>query len=279
MIKYVNHFQYSYRLIECWILYSNIFLAVTAVGWGLSIEMLMQQQYDPFVLMLIFALTFLMYNRDRITDSSNEDDQANMQERARWVSQHLQQLRFLMIGAAVMIVVLLLLRPAAIPPILAGIGFALVYSMKILPGGKAPKQLPGLKIPYVAILWAILIVGIPQAVAAIWNGRAVLLTTAFFCFVSALINLNDIRDIQGDRLVGTKTLAVICGEKKAKLISILFAAISGYIAITLNSLGFFLVACYIIILTLIYRREADRAFRWLIEGAGIVAWLAVLYTS
>nr|WP_228048819.1 UbiA family prenyltransferase [Nodularia sp. LEGE 04288] len=241
--------------------------------------MLIQRQYDLPVLVLIFALTFLMYNLDRITDSSNEDDQANMQERTRWISQHQQTLRFLMIGAAVIVAILLILRPAAIPPILSGIGFAFIYSMKILPGGKAPKQLPGLKIPYVAILWAILNIGIPQAVAGVWNGRLPLLTITFFCFVSALINLNDIRDIQGDSLVGTKTLAVICGKKTAKFISIFLAAIGGYVAIELNSLGFFLVAGYIIILTLIYRKKADRAFRWLIEGAGIVAWLAVFYTS
>ena len=278
-VKHVIYTYSPYLFIESWLLYSNIFLAATAVGWSLSIGSLIQQQPDPLVLMLIFAMTFLMYNRDRIRDSSNEDDQVNMQERSRWVANHQQLLRFLMIGATVIVGAILFLRPAAIPLILSGIGFALVYSTKILPGGKAPKQLPALKIPYVAILWAVLTVGIPQSVVGIWNWRAGLATTALLCFVSAFINLNDIRDIQGDRLVGTKTLAVIWGEKIARLISILLAGIGGYVAIELHSLGFFLVACYIVILILIYRKPADRVFRWLIEGSGIISYLVVFYTN
>jgi 4-hydroxybenzoate polyprenyltransferase len=279
ILKYVTSPYSLYLFFECWLLYSNIILAVTAVGWSLSVGIIMQQQYDLLVTILIFVMTFLMYNRDRLQDSSNEDDQANMQARSLWVSQHQQLLRFLTLGATLMASVILYLRPAAIPPILGGIGFALVYSLKILPGGKAPKQLPGVKIPYVAILWAVLTVGIPQAVVGIWNWRTGLATMAVCCFASALINLNDIRDIPGDRLVGTKTIAVMWGEKIARLISILLAGIGGYIAIELHSLGFLLVAIYITMLMLIYRRVADRGFRWLIEGAGIIAYIAVFFTS
>lgn len=266
-----------YVALERWLLYTSGVLAGTAVGWSLSVYLLMNLRHDPLVLVLVFALTLLMYNRDRVADYSRKDDKVNMQDRAHWISTHLRELRVLVIGATVIVLVLLVLRPAALPPILAGLSFALAYNARVLSGGRAPKQLPGLKVPYVAALWTLLSVGIPLAVAGdSWNWRATLVASAVFSFAAALVNLNDIRDVKGDRLVGTLTLAVLWGEHQARFASILLAGLAASAAAALHSVGFFVVALYITALVATYRSHTDRFYRWFIEGAGIAASLAVL---
>lgn len=228
---------------------------------------------DLPVLGLVFCLTLLTYNRDRLADYTGRDDQMNMKQRTQWIARHYRTLAALTTGTAVGAVVLLALRPAALPPILAGLGFALVYSGRILPGGRAPKQLPGLKVPYVAALWALLSVGIPLAAAGgPWNGRTALVTVAFFCFAAALVNLNDIRDIKGDRAVDTITIPVLWGEYPARLVSVGLAGLAGAAALGLQSAGLLFIALYVVVLALTYREDTDGLFRWLIEGIGLLTW-------
>jgi 4-hydroxybenzoate polyprenyltransferase len=237
----------------------------------------MNLPYDPLVLLIVLLLTLLMYNRDRLADYSQKDDRVNMQERAYWISTHLRQLRILVISSTIILCVLLVLRPVALLPIGCGLGFSLSYSAKILPGGRAPKQLPFLKVPYVAALWTVLAVGIPLTVAGgSWNWRVLLVANAIFYLAAALVNLNDIRDVEGDRLVGTQTIAVLWGKPMAGLVSIILSGIAASVAIPLRSVGLFLVAIYTIILVITYRTHADRIYRPFIEGAGIVAGLVVL---
>lgn len=259
-----------------WLLHSSFVMAGSAVGWSLTSERLLELRHDPLVHTLIFALAVLFYNRDRLADSGSPDDQLNMAERARWVATHRRALRRLVGAATIACGVLLVLRPAALPPILAGLGFALVYSVRRLPGGRAPKQLPGLKTPYVAFLWTLLVVGVPVAAAGgPWDRRLPFVAGAMFAFVAAQVTVNDIRDLEGDRLVGTRTLAVLWGEQGARVAAILLALLAAAAALALGSGGLLLAAGYTAGYAAAYRRAADGVFRWLIEGAGIVTWLAV----
>ncbi|MCZ7573911.1 MAG: UbiA family prenyltransferase [Ardenticatenaceae bacterium] len=233
--------------------------------------------YDVHVHALVFALALLFYNRDRLADSSEPDDQLNMAERAQWVVAHRRALRLLVGAAAAASALLLAQRPAALAPILAGLGFALAYSARRLPGGRAPKQLPGLKTPYVAALWTLLIVGVPLAGAGRpWDRQALLGASAIFALVAAQVTVNDIRDLEGDRLVGTRTLAVLWGERGARLAAILCALLAAAAALALRSRGLVLAAAYTTAYAAAYRRPADSAFRWLIEGAGIATWLTAV---
>ena len=266
--------------VESWLIYASIGLGFSAVGWTLSFYLLMDLPYDLLVLGLVFALTLIMYNRDRLTDYSQPDDRANMGQRSEWIFQHLFQIKVLIIAATVLSVIVVLIRPVALIPILGGLGFSLCYSMKVLPRGRSFKQLPGLKVPYVASLWVVLTVAIPLAVAGgLWNSRAALVATACFCYYAALVNLNDLRDVEGDRLVGTFTLPVLLGKRPARLVSLLLAVLGGGIAAWLGSLGFSIVGVYEAILVISYRHDLDQVLSWFIQLAGVFACLAVLSLS
>lgn len=266
-------FQSLKSEIKSWLIYAGVMRAISSVGWTFCVYRAIDLSCNQLVFGLVFALTQIMYNHDYLRNYSQADDEMNMKERTEWISIHLRQLQILVIAAIVLLLFLLTIIPTALPPILAGAGFALGYTVKFLPTGKSPKQLPGLKAFYTASLWTVLIVWIPLAVAGIsWNQNAILVAIACFCFVAALVNFNDIRDIEGDKLVGTITLAVLLGARGAKLASLMLAILGGCIAVWISSIPFFIVAAYIGILVITYNPEIER-IRWHIPG-GIVAGLA-----
>ena len=265
-----------------WLLYPSVVMAASAVGWSLSADRLLGLPHDAAVQALVFALAFLFYNRDRLADHARPDDLLNMAERARWFAAHRRLLLVLMAGAAMGSAGLLALRPAMLPPILAGLGFALAYNVRLLPGGKTPKQLPGLKTPYVAALWTLLVVVAPAANAG-WlltqpaadERRIGWVALALFGLVAAQITINDIRDVTGDRLVGTRTFAVLWGERGARRVALGCAALTAIAAVALRSAGLLAAAAYAAAYTAAYRRTADGSFRWPIEASGCATWLAV----
>lgn len=260
-----------------WLLYPSLVMAASAVGWSLSADRLLGLRHDWAVHLLVFALAILFYNRDRLADHASPDDLLNTGARARWIARHRTALRALVAAAAAVSVVVLALRPAALPPILAGLGFALAYSVRFLPGGRAPKQLPGVKAPYVAALWTLLVVGAPVAAAGVGLAASgALVALAIFALVAAQVTVNDIRDVAGDRLVGTRTVAVLWGDVGARRVALGLAAVTVLAALPLGSPGLTLAALYTAAYALSYRREADAAFRWWVEAAGVATWLGVV---
>ncbi|BAC91478.1 UbiA family prenyltransferase [Gloeobacter violaceus] len=265
-------------ILERWLLYPNVVLALTAVLWSACTQKLLNIPQDPAVLALVFALTLVTYNRDRLADADSPADRSNTAERTRWVDRHRKSLARFTGGAALVAAMLLCLRPMALAPIGAGIGFALVYSSRVLPGGRAVRQLPVTKVPYVALLWAVLTVAVPAAAAGTaWNGRAALVGSLIFFAAAALVNLNDLRDLRGDRIAGTLTLPVLLGDGPARLFSAISGSLVGLCAVLLEQPGLGLLGLYIALLALSYRVEDDRLFRWLIEGIGVPTWLAVFW--
>lgn len=264
-------------LLERWFLYPNVLLAGTSACWSFCVEQLLGIDTDPAVLALSFLLTLVTYNRDRLADAGSQADALNMEERTRWIVQNRQFLEALTLGSGSLAVVLLLLRPGGIAPVVLGIGFALVYSSPILPEHRALRQLPGLKVPYVALLWTLLTVVLPVCTAgATWGLKTTFAALVVFYSAAALVNLNDIRDVRGDQRAGTLTLPVLLGERTARWVSVGLALNSVLFAIALGHPALWLVGVYIAFLALAYEEAKDRLFRWLIEGVGLLSLAAVL---
>ncbi|WP_158633002.1 UbiA family prenyltransferase [Dulcicalothrix desertica] len=198
-----------------------------------------------------------------------------MKDRSNWIFQHLSQLKISIILATVISLFIITMIPAALPPVLFGIAPALGYTLKFLPEGKSPKQLPGVKAFYVGTLWTVLVAWIPlAAVGGAWTQKAVLLALACFCFIASSSNLNDIHDIEGDKLVGTMTLAVLVGAKNAKIISLILAILGGSISVLIGSIPFVIVATYVVIIVTTYNSEIKTIEKRIPHG--IVAGLASL---
>jgi 4-hydroxybenzoate polyprenyltransferase len=171
------------------------------------------------------------------------------------------------------------MRPAALPPILAGLGFALSYTVRWLPwrGRRLGwKHLPGLKMPFVAILWVLTTVITPAAVyGQVWRANTWLLAAAVCALIMVQILLNDLRDVAGDRLSGTFSLPALVGDPAARRFGFSLTLVAALLAL-LVAPSLLLAALYSAFLVWRYRREDDTRWRSWIEAQGIIAALVTL---
>ena len=173
----------------------------------------------------------------------------------------------------------------------------LSYNLRIVPEWIATlkyrklRDIPGSKTLLIAMAWGIVTAILPplskfgsinwiNMLVALWAGGMVFVRTTFF----------DILDMQGDRIVGKETIALLLGEKRSMRIlkSILFILTVTLIASSVlhltSSLGFALILCPVLIAIIIFAYERALMFpgirlEFLIETqfflAGIItlAWV------
>ena len=242
--------------IESWLIYGAILQAAHTVGWAVSVYQFMDLSFNPLVLVLIFMTSLMAYNSDYLMHYSESDDQVNSKNRSEWISKRLRLIQVLVIVATITSLTLAFTFTKVLPIILVGLVLVLIYNVKFLPGGNSIKQLPGIKAFYAAALWTTLVVCVPVVNASgFLNRNAILVAIACFCFAAALANLSDIRDLEGDLQVGTKTLPVLLGERAAKFISLVLILIGGCIAIWIDNMPIFITAIYTEVFILIFRPE------------------------
>ena len=148
---------------------------------------------------------------------------------------------FAIAGIAVALVLLIgflqahYLFPLMVFSVIAG----LVYHLTIVPKFllsitryKSLKDVPTSRDLFVALAWGILITFVPQAA----SGRIVFSLSTWFCFplffILAYLRslIFDLRDIEGDRIMGRETLVTIIGESRVR------KAIQGVIVVAMTAL-------------------------------------------
>jgi 4-hydroxybenzoate polyprenyltransferase len=258
-----------------WLLWGNVLMAGSAAGWAITAQRESGSVVDRVLVLLAFALAVVFYTRDRLDAREQATDLMNAPTRTVWVRLEQGRLKLwtgFWAGVALLCVAM---RPAAIAPLLAGLGFALTYTVRWIPwrGARlAWKQLPALKMPYVALLWTILTVATPAVVQdtlkhpATWRTGAVV-----FLLVMGQILVNDLRDAAGDARSGTYSLPVAMGERGARAAGLALTGAALPIAFISGSAALGVTALYTAILLTGYRRARDGSWRLLIELQGAVA--------
>ncbi len=262
------------------LIWTNILIAGSAAGWVVVTLRALALPPDFSLIVLTFILALTFYTRDRLDEKERQADRIAMPERAAWVQQHAPVLRRVVWAGSFGAAGLLLIRPTAAPPLLAGLGFALTYTLRWLPWrGRSVgwKHLPGMKMPFVAVLWALVTVITPAATyGRIWQSDTWLVAGAVCALVMAQILLNDLRDVEGDRAGGTLSLPVVLGERTARRVGYVLAGLGTLAALAIAPLPFMLTALYSAVITWGYRREHDARWRGWIEAQGVVAGMAAL---
>ncbi len=229
---------------------------------------------------LSFGLALAFYTRDRLDERERHSDLLTMPERTIWVQRHALALQRVVWGSFLGSAILVLIRPAALPPILVGLGFALSYTVRWLPwhGRRLGwKHLPGLKMPYVAVLWVLITVITPAAVyGQVWRASTWMLAAAVCALVMVQILLNDLRDMAGDRLSGTESLPALVGDPAARRIGYTLTLVAALLTLWLAPTFFVLAALYTAFLVWRYRPECDARWRGWIEAQGLMAALVSL---
>lgn len=216
--------------------YGNGIVIILAVVYTLLFYSLAECEPDSVVLVLSGLLGFLTYSYDRMHDLGEESDILNSPERTNWLRANYTFMVYLCAMAAVISFIAMLLRPAAIFPIISTIGLAFAYSLPILRDGKSLKKIPGVKTALIVVLWVILTFLIPMTVSGVhWSFQIIGGILYESLMIASIANLNDIRDTPGDRLAGVPTIPVIFGVRIAFFFSLVTIIAATMVAVTLGN--------------------------------------------
>ena len=262
------------------LLWTNLLMACSAAGWVIVTTRALALPADGVLIALAFVLAVAFYTRDRLDKAEQCTDRVTMPQRTVWMQRHALVLRSAVWLGLFIAALLLIARPAALPPILIGLGFALTYTVRWLPwrGRRVGwKHLPGLKMPFVAGLWTLLTVMAPAAAyGRVWERDTWLLAASVCALIMVQILLNDLRDVGGDLASGTASLPVLLGDPAARQAGHALAVAATLLTLSVSPLPFLLTALYSSFLLWRYRREQDTRWRWWIEVQGLIAALAAL---
>jgi 4-hydroxybenzoate polyprenyltransferase len=208
------------------LIYSNLYIALAATllaqssYWLIGVE----ARWDTLSV-LVFSATLLVYNLDRLV-SASEEDQVQGTERHRWIHRRSKMLWGLAgAGALGSVVSLVLVKPVLWKALIPLGVVSLAYSLPILVGGegrKRLKELPGLKIFVIAMVWTAVTVLLPalNAGADILSPDVLLLSGERFLYIFAITLPFDVRDIRRDEASGITTLPMLLGVKRTRDLSL-----------------------------------------------------------
>lgn len=182
---------------------------------------------------LIGCATLAVYNLDRLVSASREDA-GELSARHRWIGARRRGLWGLVLAAGLAGAATLLVVPPRVVAALVPLGAAaLAYSMPMLGARRSPvpraqqtrrrlKDIPGLKIFVIALVWAAVSVLLPALHARVsLASRDVALTfLARMSFIFAITLPFDIRDMRADARAGIRTLPMLLGARRTRLMAL-----------------------------------------------------------
>lgn len=205
------------------LVFSNIFVALCAVALSLETVLLLgQSTLAPPLSALIFFATLAVYNFDRLAGASRED-RVSQSARHRWIWRHRRPLWSVTGVACVGVVGCAAMLPwrVLIPLIPLGLVSA-AYSIRLVRGRRL-KELPGAKTFLVALVWAVVTVGLPviYLMPSSWwfDASTLWLHAERASFVFAITLPFEVRDMSRDRSACVTTLPHLLGVRRTRFLA------------------------------------------------------------
>ena len=224
-------FEWNPTILIDYLVYSSLYLSFAAGSMAYISSVLHEVPFNPIVFVLGMLITYSVYNLNRKTDES--EDAINHSKRYAFTKKYEKLLFSTAIGAYILALVLswfygpVVVVISAIP-LISG----LIYSTPIFPRGfpyRRLKEIPVAKSLLVAVAWALPPALLPVYIAGALPGMITLAVILFF-FSLVFINtvLFDMRDVEGDRLTGVRTIPVCIGipntTRLLTLVNVIFGA-------------------------------------------------------
>ncbi len=280
------------------LLLTNIYVSLGAGCLSYACSKL--QGFSQFFPYVLIAMLYVQSMHILAHLTGSKADQYNDPERARFYEKYKRLLTALALaagGAGLVIAFTLGLFPFLLLLIMSLLGLS--YNRILVPKRitsaryRRIRDIPGSKTILIAMAWGIVtalltpfsLADKPHWITGLiflWAAGLVFARTAFF----------DILDMQGDRIVGKETIAILLGEKRSLrllkiILIVLIAALFVLSALHLISyLGFFLISSPILLLLLLYAYEQGLLLptvklELLVETnfllAGVIAFLWALF--
>ena len=192
---------------------SSVFIAITGFLLPYFSFLLYEVKVNFNLLIASFLLIFAIYNLNKLTDI--KEDSVNVPDRAGFIEKNKRFVIWATIVSYIAAFSLSFLQnPLSIFIILFPFCIGLIYSIKI--SSFRLKDITGIKNIVVALAWTVIGTFLPLAIS--FRDFIVILLIFYFFFTKLFINtvIFDVRDIEGDRISGVRTIPVVLGRKKTK---------------------------------------------------------------
>lgn len=191
------------------LVHSNLFISLSATSVALTTVLLADLRPDPVPLFIVFAVTLFVYSFNRITDIA--EDEENVPRRARFTRRYGRLL--LAVGVVLYLAAFALAffldlpgAPFLVLPVLVGA----LYSL-----GRAKRVLL-VKNTIVGVAWGLIPLGVGVYYGVLLTPEILFLSAFFFVSLTVAAALFDIKDIEGDRREGIRTVPNVYGPRKTR---------------------------------------------------------------
>lgn len=191
------------------LVHSNLLISLAATSVALSTMLLASLPVEPVPLFIVFAVTLFVYSFNKLADIA--EDRENVPGRAAFVSQYGTEL-FAVGTILYLLATLLAIRegipgaPAMVIPLLVAVLYSVVGLKRIL----LVKNL------LVGLSWGLIVLGVGVYYGQLYSFDILF----FFTFVTAALTIAavvfDIKDIEGDRAEGVRTVPIVVGTGRTR---------------------------------------------------------------
>lgn len=245
------------------LVFSSIFMGMQ--GWGLVYVAAFIQgvECSPACIVITFLFGFSIYNLNRKTDE--KEDVVNHQDRYRFTKKYEKYLYTAAILGCSFALVLaawcgLMTFLIVVLPFVLGI----LYSIPCLPpstGYRRLKEIPLLKNLIVAIAWGVPLTFISLFITNTSVTLATVISLIFLCsFVFIASVLPDIRDTEGDKIAGIRTIPVIIGAQRTIIVITGVNLIVGISAVIISAIYLAPAAALVLAVSTLYTHISIQSF-------------------
>ncbi|MDZ7689437.1 MAG: UbiA family prenyltransferase [Halobacteriales archaeon] len=192
------------------LVHSNLFVSFSATGVALTTVLLADLRLDPVPLFIVFSVTLFVYSFNRFTDLA--EDEKNVPRRARFTRRYGKPL--LTAGVVLYIAVLVLAFTLELPgapflllPVFVGAVYSLARAKRVL----LVKNL------IVGGAWGAIPLGVGVYYGVLLTPEILFLSGFFIVSVTVAAALFDIKDIEGDRREGIRTVPNVYGPRLTRV--------------------------------------------------------------
>jgi 4-hydroxybenzoate polyprenyltransferase len=213
-------FEYLYIVFEkflSFLVFNSLFISLVCVFLTFASFKFLNVSMNITLLLAVFLSTFSVYSLNRLTDM--EEDSVNIPERGAYIQgKEKILLIYCVLSYLVALILGWLVNPGTVIVLLFPLIIGIFYSIEV--SHKVPrfKNIPGMKNIIVTLSWTVGAVFIPLVCK--YPGILDTAMLFFFFFIKLFINAIsfDIRDIEGDKKNGVKTIPVLLGRIKTKIL-------------------------------------------------------------
>lgn len=280
-----SKFFYSLRKFFDLLVLTTVFTSLVGAAIISFSFYLFSDKILPDMVICTSLITYSIYSLNRLTDI--EEDSSNLPERTRFVQKRKNILLFLSIASYITALIIGGIRnlytiPVFLIPFLVGI----LYSIKIF--SIRVKDIFCMKNFAVSFTWASSSSLLPYI---FFYEKTTAIMLFLFLFIKCFVNtvVFDVRDIEGDRKAGTKTIPVVIGIRKTMILLLLINSLLIILAVVCFLTNTFVKYLPVIIFSILYgywyivsfckRSHGKFGFDYLVDGEFIILALLAAFIN